>query len=107
MDRVKPRRLNILHVATINNPISSQLGYSPIETVIYNLDKGLDARGHHSIVACSADSRVAGERHATVSRSLGDYLRECTPKAQAHVDHHLARALVRARRPALPGYALG
>jgi glycosyltransferase involved in cell wall biosynthesis len=98
MFRVKPRRLNILHVATINNPISSQLGYSPIETVIYNLDKGLHARGHRSIVACSADSRVAGERHATVSRSLGDYLQECTPKAQAHVDRHLARALVRAQQ---------
>ena len=95
---VKPRRLNILHVATINNPISSQLGYSPIETVIYNLDKGLHARGHRSIVACSADSRVAGELHPTVSRSLGDYLRECTPKAQAHVDRHLARALVRAQQ---------
>jgi len=98
MPRVKPRRLNILHVATINNPISSQLGYSPIETVIYNLDKGLHARGHRSIVACSADSRVAGEHHATVSRSLGDYLRECTPKAQAHVDRHLSRALVRAQQ---------
>jgi glycosyltransferase involved in cell wall biosynthesis len=98
MIRVKPRRLNILHVATINNPISCQLGYSPIETVIYNLDKGLHARGHRSIVACTADSRVAGERYATVSRSLGDYLRECTPKAQAHVDRHLARALVRAQQ---------
>ena len=95
---VKQRRLNILHVATINNPISPQLGYSPIETVIYNLDKGLHARGHRSIVACSADSRVAGERHATVSRSLGDYLRECTPKAQAHVGRHLARALERAQQ---------
>jgi glycosyltransferase involved in cell wall biosynthesis len=96
--RLKPRPLNILHVATINNPISSQLGYSPIETVIYNLDKGLHARGHRSIVACSADSEVAGERHATVSRSLGDYLQECTPRAQAHVDRHLARALARAQR---------
>jgi glycosyltransferase involved in cell wall biosynthesis len=98
MVHVKPRRLNILHVATINTPISSQLGYSPVETVIYNLDKGLHARGHRSIVACSADSRVAGERHATVSRSLGDYLRGCTPKAQAHVDLHLARALERAQQ---------
>ena len=95
---MKPRRLNILHVATINNPISSQLGYSPIETVIYNLDKGLHARGHRSIVACSADSSVAGELHPTVSRSLGDYMRECTPKARAHVDRHLARALVRAQK---------
>jgi glycosyltransferase involved in cell wall biosynthesis len=96
--RLRTRPLNILHVATINNPISSELGYSPIETVIYNLDKGLHARGHRSIVACSADSKVAGEHHATVSRSLGDYLRECTPRARDHVDRHLARALVRARR---------
>jgi glycosyltransferase involved in cell wall biosynthesis len=98
MFRVKQRRLNILHVATINNPISSQLGYSPIETVIYNLDKGLHARGHRSIVACSADSRVAGELHATASRSLGDYMRECTPKAQAHIGRHLARSLLRAQQ---------
>ena len=56
---MKPRRLNILHVATINNPISSQLGYSPIETVIYNLDKGLHARGHRSIVACDTPSASA------------------------------------------------
>jgi glycosyltransferase involved in cell wall biosynthesis len=33
-----------------------------------------------------------------VSRSLGDYLRECTPKAQAHVDRHLARSLIRAQQ---------
>jgi len=94
--RSKP--LNILHVATINKPIASQLGYGPIETVIYNLDKGLHARGHRSIVACSADSAVAGEQFATVSRSLGGYMRECTPEAHAYVDLHLARALARAQR---------
>jgi glycosyltransferase involved in cell wall biosynthesis len=94
----KSKRLTILHVATINKPIASQLGYGPIETVIYNLDKGLHARGHRSIVACSADSTVVGERCATVSQSLGDYLRECTPKAESHVDRHLSRALARARR---------
>jgi glycosyltransferase involved in cell wall biosynthesis len=91
----RSKRLNVLHVATINKPITSQLGYGPIETVIYNIDKGLHARGHRSIVACSADSTVVGEQYATVSRSLGDYLRESTPEAQAHVDLHLARALVR------------
>jgi glycosyltransferase involved in cell wall biosynthesis len=92
------RRLTVLHVATINKPVSSQLGYGPIETVIYNLDKGLHTRGHRSIVACSADSTVAGERYATVSKSLGDYLREWTPEAQAHVDLHLSRALARAQK---------
>jgi glycosyltransferase involved in cell wall biosynthesis len=94
----RSKRLNILHVATINKPIASQLGYGPIETVIYNLDKGLHARGHRSIVACSADSDVTGEHCATVSRSLGGYLRECTPEARAHVDLHLAQALARANR---------
>jgi glycosyltransferase involved in cell wall biosynthesis len=94
----RSKRLNVLHVATINKPIASQLGYGPIETVIYNLDKGLHAHGHRSIVACSADSAVAGEQFATVSQSLGGYLRECTPEARAHVDRHLARALARAQR---------
>jgi glycosyltransferase involved in cell wall biosynthesis len=94
----RSKRLNILHVATINKPIASQLGYGPIETVIYNLDKGLHARGHRSIVACSADSAVAGEKCTTVARSLGDYMRECTPEAHARVDFHLARASERAQR---------
>jgi glycosyltransferase involved in cell wall biosynthesis len=90
--------LNVLHVATINKPIESQLGYGPIETVIYNLDKGLVAHGHRSIVACSMDSTVVGERYATVSRSLGGYLRERTPQTKAHVDLHLSRALARAQK---------
>ena len=98
MIRLNPRRLSILHVATINHPISSQLGYSPIETVIYNLDKGLHARGHRSIVACSAGSGVVGECHETVSQSHGDYVRASTPMAKARVDSHLARALVRAQQ---------
>jgi glycosyltransferase involved in cell wall biosynthesis len=96
--RARSPTLNVLHVATINKPIEPQLGYGPIETVIYNLDKGLVAHGHRSIVACSSDSRVAGERYATVSRSLGGYLRECTPQAKAHVDLHLSRALARAQK---------
>ena len=98
MTYVQSRPLNILHVATINKPISSQLGYGPIETVIYNLDKGLHARGHRSIVACTSDSKVAGEQYATVSESLGDYLRECTPDAQARVDVHLARSFARVQQ---------
>lgn len=97
MSHARSKSLNILHVATINKPIASQQGYGPIETVIYNLDKGLHARGHRSIVACSADSAVAGEQCATVSKSLGGYMRECTPKAHAYVDLHLARALARAQ----------
>ena len=95
---VNLKRLNILHVATINKPITSQLGYGPIETVIYNLDKGLHARGHRSIVACSSDSMVAGEQYATVSESLGDYLGECTPEAHSQIDLHLSQALARSQR---------
>jgi glycosyltransferase involved in cell wall biosynthesis len=90
-------RLNILHVATINKPISSQIGYGPIETVIHNIDKGLHALGHRSIVACSSDSTVTGEKYGTVSHGLGDYSRDATPEGQALVDLHLARALARAR----------
>ena len=52
------KRFTILHVATINKPITSQRGYGPIEAVIYNIDKGLHALGHRSIVACSAESTV-------------------------------------------------
>ncbi|MGE0685061.1 MAG: glycosyltransferase [Candidatus Binatia bacterium] len=91
------RRLNILHVATINKPITSQIGYGPIETVIYNIDKGLHALGHRSIVACSSDSTVTGEKYETVSRSHGDYWRGCTPEGQTQVDLHLSQALARAR----------
>lgn len=93
----KSKRLNILHVATINKPITSQIGYGPIETVIYNIDKGLHALGHRSIVACSSDSTVTGEKYETISRSLGDYWRGCTPEGQARVDLHLSQALARAR----------
>lgn len=94
----KSKRLNILHVATVNKPIASQLGYGPIETVIYNIDKGLHDLGYRSIVACSSDSTVAGEQCETVSQSLGDYSREATSEGQAHVDLHLSRALERARK---------
>jgi glycosyltransferase involved in cell wall biosynthesis len=91
------KRLNILHVATINKPITPNIGYGPIETVIYNIDKGLHALGHRSIVACSSDSTVTGEQCTTLARSLGDYWRARTPEGQARVDLHLSRALARAQ----------
>ena len=74
------------------------MGYGPIETVIYNIDKGLTTLGHRSIVACSSDSAVTGQKYGTVPRSLGDYLREDTREGRASVDRHLANALARARR---------
>jgi glycosyltransferase involved in cell wall biosynthesis len=92
------KRLNVLHVATINKPIMSDMGYGPIETVIYNIDKGLSTLGHRSIVACSSDSVVTGQKYPTIPRSLGDYLREDTREGRASVDRHLAKALARARR---------
>src|SRR6266550_1986255 len=96
--RATRKRFNVLHVATINKPITCHMGYGPIETVIYNIDKGLTALGHRSIVACSSDSAVTGQKYGTVPRSLGDYLREDTREGRARVDQHLANALARARR---------
>jgi hypothetical protein len=65
--------VNVLHVATLNQPIRSTLGYGPIETVVYNTDKGLHKLGHWSIVACAGDSRVVGEQHTTIERSFSEY----------------------------------
>ncbi len=92
-----PARLRVLHVATINKPIRPHNSYGPIETVIYNIDKGLTELGHDSIVASSADSRVVGELFPTVPQSLGDYCRDSTPENDARIDEHLRRALQRAR----------
>ncbi len=90
------RPLRILHVATLNKPITPHLGYGPIETVVGNIHKGLTALGHESIVACSADSIVAGRTHTTVARSLGGYCRADTPDGQATVARHLSSVLGRA-----------
>lgn len=94
---MKFKKLTVLQVATINKPIKPDLGYGPIETVIYNIDKGLRSLGHRSIVACSADSCVTGEQHVTVQRSLGDYARENTPRQIKIVKKHLSKALERAK----------
>jgi glycosyltransferase involved in cell wall biosynthesis len=90
------KKLTVLHVATLNQPISPELGYGPIETVIYNIDKGLDSLGHRSIVACSGDSIVAGEHYVTVDQSIGDYWSDNTPKRRQIMNMHLANALYRA-----------
>ncbi|GBD99740.1 D-inositol 3-phosphate glycosyltransferase [bacterium BMS3Abin07] len=94
---MKKKRLTILQVATINRPIRPDIGYSPIETVIYNIDKGLQSSGHRSIVACSAGSCVTGEHYVTVPHGLGGYLREDTTAGQALVNTHLLKALQRAK----------
>jgi glycosyltransferase involved in cell wall biosynthesis len=95
--KAKPSTLTVLHVATINKPIRPDLGYGPIETIICSIDKWLQLSGHRSIVACSADSRVAGEQYITVERSLGDYSREKTSEQRKTIKRHLLNALERAR----------
>lgn len=95
---VKTNKLTVLQVATIDKPITPTLGYSPIETVIQNIDSGLVSLGHKSIVACSNDSKVVGEKYTTVSRSLGGYFRENTPAQRKKVRTHLSRAMARAKK---------
>lgn len=96
--QVNHNRLTVLHVATINKPIRSDLGYGPVETIIEHIHKGLQSLGHRSIVACSADSRITGERYVTIHQSLGDYALDDTTERRAIVDRHLSRALSRATR---------
>jgi glycosyltransferase involved in cell wall biosynthesis len=90
-------KLTVLHVATLNQPITSDLGYGPIETIIYNIDKGLHSLGHRSIVACSGDSRVAGKKYVTVDQSIGDYWSDDSPERRKTTHLHLSRALDRAK----------
>ncbi len=90
---IKHKKLTVLHVATLNQPISPDLGYGPIETVIYNVDKGLHALGHRSIVACSGDSIVAGEHYVTVDHSTGDYWSVNSTEKRQSANMHLANAL--------------
>ena len=60
------RRLTVLHIGTLNKPIGTNLGYSPIETVIENVHQGLRACGHRSIVACAA--RIRGSQESGTSQ---------------------------------------
>jgi len=88
-------RLTILHIGTLNKPIRPDQGYCPVETVIYNIDKGLAAMGHRSIVACSADSQNVGERYVTVHQSFGDYIRGTCQGRPELLEKHLSQSLVR------------
>ena len=93
---IKHKKLTVLHVATLNQPISPDLGYGPIETVIYNIDKGLHSLGQRSIVACSGDSIVAGEHYVTVDHSIGEYWSANTPERRQTTNMHFSNALYRA-----------
>ena len=96
MINVKHEKLTVLHVATLNQPIGPGLGYGPIETIIHNIDKGLYAFGHRSIVACSGDSSVFGEHHVTVDKSIGDYWSDNTPEKRKTINMHFSNTLHRA-----------
>ena len=98
MIKEKYDKLTVLHVATIHQPIKPGLGYGPIETVIYNIDKGLHDRGDRSIVACSGDSRVAGEQYVTIDHSLGDYWSGDTPERRETMNTHFSKVLERIKR---------
>ncbi len=95
--KAKHNRLTVLNVSSLNLPIRPDIGYSPIETIIYNIDKGLHSLGYRSIVACSDDSRVAGEKYVTVERSLGGYWSEKTSERRKTMYLHLSRTLKRAK----------
>ena len=89
--------MNVLHVATLNRPIRQNLGYGPIETVIYNIDKGLHKLGHRSIVACSGDSSVVGEQFTTIAESFSEYWSKNTHVQRQNMRKHLITSLQRAK----------
>ncbi len=91
------KKITVLHIATLNRPIRQDLGYGPIETVIYNIDKGLHKLGHRSIVACSGDSSVIGEHFTTIENGFSEYCSKNTRKQQGQMREHLATSLQRAK----------
>ncbi|MFC1591627.1 glycosyltransferase family 4 protein [Thermodesulfobacteriota bacterium] len=92
------KKMNVLQIGTLNRPISQDLGYGPIETVVYNIDKGLHNLGHRSIVACSGDSCVVGEQYTTIEKSFSAYWTENTRVKRADMSRHLVMSLQRAQR---------
>jgi glycosyltransferase involved in cell wall biosynthesis len=98
MINVKHRKLTVLHVATIHQPIKPGLGYGPIETVIYNIDKGLHSKDCRSIVACSGNSRVTGEHYVTIDQSIGDYWSGDTPERRKTMNMHFSMVLERIKK---------
>jgi glycosyltransferase involved in cell wall biosynthesis len=92
------QKMNVLHVATLNRPIMQNLGYGPIETVIYNIDKGIHNLGHRSIVACSGDSRVVGEQYTTIKKSFSEYWSKNTRMQRENARRHLILSLQRAKK---------
>jgi glycosyltransferase involved in cell wall biosynthesis len=92
------KTMTVLQVATLNRPIRQDLGYGPIEMVIYNIDKGLHKLGHRSIVACSGDSCVVGEQFTTIDKSFSEYWSKNTRVQRKESRKHLAMSLQRATK---------
>ncbi len=92
------KKMTVLHVATLNRSIRKDLGYGPIESVVYNIDKGLHALGHRSIVACSGDSCVSGEHFPTIKKSFSEYWCEDSAEQKESMRKHLAMSLSRAQK---------
>lgn len=90
--------MNILQIATLNRPIKGNLNYGPIESVIYNIDKGLHRLGQRSIVACSGDSRVFGEQYTTIDKSFSEYWSRNTHEQKESMKKHLFMALYRVKK---------
>lgn len=90
--------MTILQIATLNRPVRQNLGYGPIETVIYNIDAGLHKLGHRSIIACSGDSRIVGEQYTTIEKSFSEYWSKNTRAQQEETRRHLILSLQRAKK---------
>jgi glycosyltransferase involved in cell wall biosynthesis len=90
--------MKILQIATLNRPIHQDLGYGPIETVIYDLDKGLTGLGHQSIVACSGDSDIVGEKFTTIEKGFAEYWSTNSRAQREFMDEHMVISLRRAQR---------
>ncbi|MDH5719082.1 MAG: glycosyltransferase family 4 protein [Spirochaetia bacterium] len=90
--------MNILQIATLNRPIKQDIGYGPIETVIYNIDKGLHDLGHHSIVACSGDSSITGDHVTTIDKSFSEYWSKNTREQRKNMKYHLSASLDRIKK---------
>jgi glycosyltransferase involved in cell wall biosynthesis len=87
--------LTILQMAPIDLAISSNLAYGPIERLVYFLDKFYSGNGHNSIVACSGDSEVVGEKYSTIDKPVGAHLDRHTEDYVRKFEEHHDRTVER------------
>lgn len=59
--------------------------------VIHDIDQGLHAQGHRSIVACSGDSKIEGEHYVTIDQNIGSYWGKDTPERRKEMNIHLSK----------------